>query len=249
MNKFRPFLISIQFLTRIPVPRIDNITEKEIGRSLLFYPLSGLLIGLFLVAIAWAGSNASNLLTAALILTGWVLITGALHLDGLADSADAWLGGNGDKERTLEIMKDPRSGPVAVVIVVMILLLKFSAIEAIISNGNPIILILAPIIGRTCMPLLLLTTPYVRSNGLGTTMVEYLPSAKHIYIMCLLTCLLVLFFGGTGLVVLITSACGFFLIRRLMIKRIDGTTGDTAGAMLETIETAILITIALTLTD
>jgi adenosylcobinamide-GDP ribazoletransferase len=71
------------------------------------------------------------MLHAALLLTVWVLLSGGLHLDGLADSADAWLGGFGDRERTLTIMKDPRSGPIAVVVLVLVLLLKFCALAGV----------------------------------------------------------------------------------------------------------------------
>ena len=81
--------------------------------------------------------GASPLLQAALLLALWVALTGALHLDGLADSADAWLGGFGDPARTLEIMKDPRSGPVAVVVLVLLLLLKFSALLVVLQAQQP----------------------------------------------------------------------------------------------------------------
>ena len=91
--------------------------------------------------------GAPLLLHAALLLTAWVLLSGGLHLDGLADSADAWLGGFGDRERTLTIMKDPRSGPIAVVTLGLVLLLKFTALVALIEQHNGAALILAPLIG------------------------------------------------------------------------------------------------------
>jgi len=248
----RPFFIAIQFLTRIPTPQMDNISEKEIGHSLLFYPLVGFIIGLLLVAIAWSTNGVSSFLSAALLLTVWVLITGALHIDGLADSADAWIGGNGDKERTLKIMKDPSSGPVAVTIVILILLLKLTAIESIISTGDILLLILAPIMARAYMPLLLLNTPYVRNNGLASAIINNLPSVRHIYGISYLVALFVCitgfyFFGIGGTTIIIISLAVFILARKLMQKRIDGTTGDTAGAMLEVIETVTLITIAILL--
>jgi len=65
---------------------------QELGRSLLFYPLVGLLFGLLLWGLNLALAGAPLLLHAALLLTAWVLLSGGLHLDGLADSADAWLG-------------------------------------------------------------------------------------------------------------------------------------------------------------
>lgn len=245
-KRLQQFFVAVQFLTRVPVPRLDNINKTDIGQSMLFYPLVGLCIGLALWSIAWlTGDN--SLLSAALVLGFWVLITGALHLDGLADSADAWIGGNIDVKRSLEIMKDPRSGPIAVTVLVVILLLKFSAIEAIIVGGQISALLIAPIIGRACMPLLLLTTPYVRSDGLGSAMVDNLPSAKSILIVLTLCMLFVLSFGYTGIVSILISVVCFIIIRKKLMNWISGTTGDTAGALMEIIETTILIGIALSL--
>ncbi|HBM07500.1 MAG TPA: adenosylcobinamide-GDP ribazoletransferase, partial [Pseudomonas sp.] len=118
----QPFLIALQFLTCLPV-RLRGMPEpQQIGRSLLYYPLVGLLLGGMLCLLGVALGNAAPPLKAALLLAAWVWLTGALHLDGLADSADAWLGGFGDRERTLAIMKDPCSGPVAVAVLVLVLL-------------------------------------------------------------------------------------------------------------------------------
>lgn len=105
-----PFWIALQFLSSLPVSLPGMPEPRELGRSLLFYPLVGLLFGLLLWLASLLLQGTPAPLHAALLLTLWVLLSGALHLDGLADSADAWLGGFGDRERTLQIMKDPRSG-------------------------------------------------------------------------------------------------------------------------------------------
>ncbi|WP_372867942.1 adenosylcobinamide-GDP ribazoletransferase, partial [Pseudomonas sp.] len=121
-------LIALQFLTRLPVRLAAMPSAQETGRSLLWYPVVGLLIGLLLLGVHYLLGDAPALLQAALLLVIWVGLSGGLHLDGLADSADAWAGGFGDRERTLAIMKDPRSGPMAVVVLVLLLLLKFVAL-------------------------------------------------------------------------------------------------------------------------
>ncbi len=135
-------LIALQFLTRIPVPDHGNQDPVLVGRSLLCYPAVGLLIGCLL----WGLQYLLQLLLpqlwslqAALILTGWCLITGGLHLDGLADSADAWLGGLGDRQRTLELMKDPTCGSAAVLVLVLVLLIKFSALQLLISSSMSVV--------------------------------------------------------------------------------------------------------------
>ncbi|MCK5336807.1 MAG: adenosylcobinamide-GDP ribazoletransferase, partial [Gammaproteobacteria bacterium] len=176
----RPFLLALQFLTRIPTPNLKDISERDIGLSQYYYPLIGLIIGLILVVSSQLISLPSSGLEAALLLTIWVLITGALHIDGLADCADAWVGGYGDKEKTLSIMKDPQSGPIAVTLVVCVLLIKFAAIEAIITNEAWTALILAPVISRSMLPLLFQTTPYVRTKGLGSALTQHRSTSLHV---------------------------------------------------------------------
>ncbi|MEB0041243.1 adenosylcobinamide-GDP ribazoletransferase, partial [Pseudomonas sp. MH10] len=157
-----PLWIALQFLSSLPISLPGMPKPEELGRSLLFYPLVGVLFGLLLMALNSLLAGTPLMLHAALLLTVWVLLSGGLHLDGLADSADAWLGGFGDRERTLSIMKDPRSGPIAVITLVLVLLLKFCALLALIENHHSAGLLLAPVIGRSAMLGLFLGTPYVR---------------------------------------------------------------------------------------
>ncbi|WP_173644308.1 adenosylcobinamide-GDP ribazoletransferase, partial [Xanthomonas citri] len=90
------------------------------------------------------------LLGAALLLSAWVWLTGALHLDGLADTTDAWVGGMGERRRTLAIMKDPASGPMAVTAVVLVLLLKCAALASLLAQA-PTTLWLAPLLARSAL--------------------------------------------------------------------------------------------------
>lgn len=238
---WRPFIIALQLLSRIPTPSINHASNQEMGRSLLFYPLIGLIIGSLLAGLSTLPIEIPNPLFAALLLTVWILITGGLHLDGLADSADAWLGGYGDRDRTLSIMKDPCSGPAATIAIVLVLLLKYAALLTILINNHWPVLILAPLLARWSLPLLFLTTPYVRPSGLGDTMVQHQPKIISLTILLATAAFILWATEQIGLILLITTLFVFILIRILMIKRIEGTTGDTAGAMVELIETAVLI--------
>lgn len=240
-----PLLIAVQFLTRLPVRLQAMPSDQQLGRSLLWYPLVGLLIGALLVLLQWCLANTHSLLQAALLLAVWVAISGALHLDGLADCADAWVGGLGDRERTLSIMKDPRSGPVAVAVLVVVLLLKFAALVALIEAGHGMWLLLAPWIARCAMPLLFMTTPYVRANGLGAALAANLPGTMMTRVLLLNAAVLVLLFGAAGGVGLLVGAGVLLVLRRAMIRRIAGMTGDTAGAVLELIECGVLLALAI----
>ncbi|RON49663.1 adenosylcobinamide-GDP ribazoletransferase [Pseudomonas frederiksbergensis] len=241
-----PFWIALQFLSSLPIRLPGMPVPQESGRSLLFYPLVGLLFGGLLWGLNGLLAGTPLLLHAALLLTVWVLLSGALHLDGLADSADAWLGGFGDRERTLTIMKDPRSGPIAVVTLVLVLLLKFAALLALIEQGQGVVLIIVPLIGRAALLGLFLTTPYVRAGGLGQALADHLPrkAGWRVLAVSALGCVLI---AGVfnGLVALAMAAVGFVWLRQVMVRRLGGTTGDTAGALLELLEMAVLVGLAL----
>ncbi|WP_417779655.1 adenosylcobinamide-GDP ribazoletransferase [Stutzerimonas xanthomarina] len=240
----QPFLIALQFLTCLPV-RLRGMPEpQQIGRSLLYYPLVGLLLGGMLCLLGMALGNAAPPLKAALLLAVWVWLTGALHLDGLADSADAWLGGFGDRERTLAIMKDPCSGPVAVAVLVLVLLLKFVALWTLLEQGNPWVLLAVPLLGRSAMLGLFLTTPYVRPGGLGQALAEHMPRSKVRLVPALIV-LAGMLMGTSGWIALAIAAGVGLLVRRSLIQRLGGTTGDTAGALLELVECAVLVGLAL----
>jgi len=240
-----PFWIALQFLSSLPIRLPGMPQPQELGRSLLFYPLVGGLFGVLLLALNALLDGAPLMLHAALLLIAWVLLSGGLHLDGLADSADAWLGGFGDRERTLTIMKDPRSGPIAVVTLVLVLLLKFSALMALIESQHTLGLLLAPLIGRAAMLGLFLGTPYVRAGGLGQALADHLPrtAGQQVLLVSALVCVLIA--GVSGLLALLVASIGFFWLRHLMLRRLGGSTGDTAGAMLELLEVAVLLAMVL----
>jgi len=240
-----PFRIALQFLSSLPIRLPGMPQPQELGRSLLFYPLVGLLFGALLWVFNWALGGAPVLLHAALLLSAWVLLSGGLHLDGLADSADAWLGGFGDRERTLSIMKDPRSGPIAVITLGLVLLLKFTALVALIEQQHSVALLLAPLIGRSALLGLFLSTPYVRSGGLGQALADHLPrpAGKQVLLLSALACVLIA--GVSGAFAVVLAVLVFFWLRQLMMRRLGGTTGDTAGALLELLEVAVLVGLAL----
>ncbi|MFV3406691.1 MULTISPECIES: adenosylcobinamide-GDP ribazoletransferase [Pseudomonas] len=239
-----PFWIALQFLSSLPVSLPGMPAPREMGRSLLFYPVVGALFGMLLWLASTLMHGMAAPLHAALLLALWVLLSGGLHLDGLADSADAWLGGFGDRERTLQIMKDPRSGPIAVVTLVLVLLLKFCALWVLVERGAGAWLVLAPVVGRAAMLGLFLSTPYVRQGGLGAALAEHLPrrAAGRVLLGCGLAC--VLLGGMQALWALTLALVAFACLRRLMCQRLGGTTGDTAGALLELLELAVVVALA-----
>ncbi|EKT4466867.1 adenosylcobinamide-GDP ribazoletransferase [Pseudomonas putida] len=240
-----PLWIALQFLSSLPV-RLPGMPEpRQVGRSLLYYPLVGLLFGVVLWLASHLLQGTAAPLHAALLLTLWVVLSGALHLDGLADSADAWLGGFGDRERTLRIMKDPRSGPIAVVTLVLVLLLKFCALWVLVEQGAGASLVLAPVVGRAALLGLFMGTPYVRPGGLGQALADHLPKVAAAWVLAGTSLAAVLLGGWQVFGVLLLAVLVFAWGRRLMCRRLGGTTGDTAGALLELVELAVVLGLAL----
>jgi adenosylcobinamide-GDP ribazoletransferase len=239
---FHALAIALQFLTRVPVSSRVEFRAEAQGWSVAWYPLVGLLMGGALLLLRMLLADAGPLLASALVLTVWVLITGGMHLDGLADCADAWVGGQGDRERSLRIMKDPCSGPIAVSAVVLLLLLKFSALAELSGLPGMMPLLWSPVIGRSLAPLLLLTTPYVRPNGLGSPLAKNLPRlpvglATGFSLLCALAWL--------GPWPLLATVLAFSWLRNQMVEKLGGCTGDTLGASIEIVEALVLVVCAL----
>lgn len=241
---WRAFLIAARFLTRLPLPDPGPCTDEDLGRSLVPYPLVGLILGLLVwgLALVLAGAYPEEPdLAAALLLVAWVWITGGLHLDGLADTADAWIGGMGDRDRTLEIMKDPNSGPFGVMALVLVLLCKWAAIAALIGGAAAVSLVWIPVLARVQLLALFLTTPYVRPAGLGAGIGAQLPRRASWYGLTL-TLGASAFFAGAPVFPLLVVGVGLFALWRwLLMRRLQGFTGDTAGALVELSETLMLV--------
>ncbi|MEB8430875.1 adenosylcobinamide-GDP ribazoletransferase [Cocleimonas sp. KMM 6892] len=232
-----PFLLALSLLTRIPAGLFTEITDNDSGKSALFYPLVGLIIGAIIYLPVLLFPNVPALVLAAIIVTIWAIITGGLHLDGLADSADGWLGGLGDQERTLRIMKDPVVGAAGAIALVCFLLLKFVSVTALIESDLAWLIMVAPLLGRTMILLTFKTTPYANKQGMANTVVENLPKNTS-WAVLIAGAVIGLFVSFWGVLLVLI---GFYFLRRLMLKRLGGCTGDTVGATVEISEMLFML--------
>ncbi|WP_089605006.1 adenosylcobinamide-GDP ribazoletransferase [Acinetobacter piscicola] len=235
-----PFFIALQFLTIIPVQLKAMPSQQQNAQSVLFYPLVGLMIGAALFAIANVMHALPAVLLSSLILVIWICLTGGLHLDGLADTADAWVGGFGDKQRTLKIMKDPACGPIGVLSLIILCLVKWSALYVLLQKQQYSALILFPIFGRLAPLFLFLTTAYVRENGLGSSIAQYISRVWALIIFAT-SLLLSGYFVWVGLITTFIFILTLLYLRFKFIQRIGGITGDTIGASIEITEAICLL--------
>ena len=235
-----PFWIALQFLTTFPVRLSTMPTPQQNAQALLFYPVVGLLIGAILYGITLLLYALPLVLLSSVILVLWIWLTGGLHLDGLADTADAWVGGFGDKARTLAIMKDPSCGPIGVLSLVIVCLLKWSVLYVLLQEKLYTALMLFPLLGRLVPLFFFLSTDYVREKGLGSQLGQHLARPIAIALL-LLTPLVALYWAWIGVVVLASFYLALWYLRCKFIQRIGGVTGDTIGASIEISELATLL--------
>ncbi len=252
-DAWRGLLIAARFLTRAPLPDPGWPPPEQVGRAALFYPLIGLLIGGFLLVLALVLvplAGAAPAPAAALVLIAWVWSTGALHLDGLADCADAWVGGLGDRERTLAILSDPATGAMGVVTLVLVLLAKWTGLEVLLAaladcerDASAVLALLLwlPAVGRGQLLLLALTTHAARAGGMGAAMQRHLPRAAAWGVLAAVWLGAGAHLGVAAIAVLCAAALTILPWRRAMLHRLGGFTGDTAGALVEMTETAALL--------
>lgn len=238
-TRMNSFFVAVQFLTTLPVPFDVRFDGQAQSWSLVYYPIVGVLIGCLLWVISLLPGH--DLLTAALLVMSWVVVTGALHLDGLADTADAWVGGLGDRARTLEIMKDPASGPMGVTAIGLALLLKFAAVVALLEQTSTWVLLIPPVLGRTAVVVMVLTTRYVRKGGIAAAIEAYLPRKVLVMETCIVVLSMLWLMGQAGFVVILALAFQLAWLRRAFVKRLAGITGDTLGALVEIMEVTTLV--------
>ena len=154
-------MVALQFLTTVPPLLRRTVTPDELGRSVAFFPLVGLLIGLLLFGLHRLLFAA---FPSAILLGVWILCSGALHFDGFVDAVDGLLGGRTAEDR-MRIMRDERVGAFAIAGGGTLLLLKFAALGVV--GVAPVAFIAAPLLGRWVMSAAIVLFPYARAEGLG----------------------------------------------------------------------------------
>jgi|tagenome__1003787_1003787.scaffolds.fasta_scaffold20923114_2 adenosylcobinamide-GDP ribazoletransferase len=240
-GELRAFAAAVTLLTRVPIGRRIAVNELDIARSLAWLPLVGLALG---GVVALSGRLLEGRLddgaAAVLIVAVWALATGAIHLDGLADSADSL--GAADREGRLAIMRDPRLGSYGVLALIFVVALKIALVAAILARGHHLWLLAIPAVARAAASALSATLPYARTQGAGAALVgggqrlERLAVAVATAVVVALACARL-----RGLLAVAAVALVALLVGRLAQRRIGGVTGDILGATIELAECAALV--------
>lgn len=238
--------MSLAFCTRLPLAQFEPISGMSIARASWAFPLAGAVVGLIGALVYWLAYAAQfpSALSAALALAATLLVTGCLHEDGLADTADGF-GSDAARERKLEIMRDSRIGTYGACALIVSLLLRWAALASLPGPAVvALVLIATHTAARATMPVLMLLVPQARADGLAADAGR--PPQKSVMAAGLIAAI-VLGIGlgpSAALIAIVLLACVIAIMAWLCIKMIGGQTGDTLGALEQTGEIAVLLVAA-----
>ena len=238
------FVTALQFLTIIRISKNHELTEEELGSSMAWFPLVGLVIGLILAGVRSILVLILPLFLAdVLVIATLVIVAGALHLDGFADTIDGLAGGK-DRERILAIMKDSRIGSFAVAGLTLLLLLKVFALTGVPEDVKIRTLIVMPVLGRWSTVQLASFFSYARSgSGTALAFTRFAGRKEYLVSTFITAAILTGFFQLRGLAVMLLVAAATLFIGFFFKRRIGGVTGDIMGASCELNEVLCLLLI------
>ncbi|MEH7382844.1 adenosylcobinamide-GDP ribazoletransferase [Bacillus sp. JJ1533] len=254
MKWIKGFLISLQFLTALPIKMSLPMDKIHVEKSIQTFPLLGLLQGvlyslLLLVLMEW--TPFSLLATAFIIWLCTIILSGGIHLDGWMDASDAFFSYQ-DKEKRLDIMKDPRTGAFGVLSVIILLSCRFLFIYEILASLSALsflLIMFIPFLSKGVMGMVLLAVPAVRKDGLASYFKKAArPNTLNIYPIYLVALLSLIAFIDIHFIlpvltlVVVAIGCYFFICRK-SIKWFGGITGDVLGASAEGTENILWLTL------
>jgi adenosylcobinamide-GDP ribazoletransferase len=234
-SELAPFVLALQFLTRLRLPFDVEFTPQAQAQSPRWYAGAGVVVGAVAGLLYWGAAGLFPPVVAVLVaMAGQLLVTGGLHEDGFADACDG-LGGFRPRERVLEIMRDSRIGTYGVLGLMMMLGGRVAVLTALPGLAVPLVMVAAHAASRAAMLWVMASSAYVRDLGAATGVAERLDQRAVVTsfataALALLPLLMVLpamavLLGLLGLV------AGYFAMRHRFEERLGGYTGDCLGAV------------------
>ena len=241
----KAFFAALQFLTVLPVPRRFRGAGADLERCAPFFPLVGLLVGALAALFDFL---VSQLLPPAIASTLTVLIlvklTGGLHMDGLADTADGFFSAR-DRETMLAIMRDSRIGAMGVMAIVFVILIKVGALTTLELPRRTALILLTPVAGRVAPLAMMTALPYARpEGGLASRFLRRRSRANAVWGACFLVIAGGLLAQRMGVAAAVLALAATAAVSAYSRRKIGGFTGDTLGAACEIAESTVLLTAA-----
>lgn len=239
----RSFLTAIQFLTIIPVKGAEP-SEANFPKSMIYYPLTGFVIGLAAYCVYAAGSKLIGPIAgSALSVVAMALLTGGLHLDGLSDTSDAFFSGR-SRQEMLDIMRDPRAGSMGVLAIVSSMIVKFAVIASLGAGNAFCAILLMCVLGRWSMVLSMRLFTYCRPVGKAGALANGI--TQKIFTLSCVTCAVIAYLiWGSGGILLQGAVAGItYIFGAYSARLLGGITGDVLGATNELAEISVLLVVA-----
>ncbi len=247
------FLAALKFLTILPLSSKREDSLDEIGGSIVYYPIVGLIIGIILAALnRLFGFLFPTAVVNGLLIVSLVIISGALHLDGFIDTCDG-IAGHKPAEARWNVMHDSRTGAFGVVGAVLLLLMQYVSLNSVPAGLMMATLVLMPVISRWAMVYAIFAYPYARPEGLGKTIKQTATwqrfTAATVMALALSTGLAWLagmsYFYLAGPVIMLGAWVIITIMAAFFKRMFAGLTGDTYGAINEIAEVCVLLIVIL----
>ena len=235
--------LALSFLTIIPV-RIKSADESDVAASMAWFPLVGLAMGIaFAIEDRALAFLIGHALRSAIIVLSMAVLSGAIHLDGLADTSDA-LGAGSDRTRALEILRDSRIGTFGAIALFFALALKVLALASLYGDPRLFTLVLAPTLGRWALVAVSYKMDYLRAEGAGSSMLGR-GSERNLTVASTIAMLaMIAFFSRRIIITYALTVISTVVMRAFYRRWLQGITGDLIGACGEIVEVLAMITIA-----
>jgi len=247
------FLAALNFLTIIRLPWRREASLEELGRSTVYFPVVGIIIGLILVGLDWLfGLLLPSPVVSVLLVASSVVISGALHLDGFVDTCDGMAGHKTPEERW-QVMHDSRAGAFGIIGVCLLLLVKYISLDSVPAPLLIETLIIMPVISRWAMVYAIFAYPYARPSGMGKVFKRE-ANWKRFIIATLITLAVAMGLTGlldnaysylAGLVIIGGTWLTVMAMATYMKRKFSGLTGDTYGAINEVAEVCVLVLVCM----
>lgn len=236
-------LAALQFLTLWPISR--NFTSEQMGRSTALFPVVGLIIGVVLAGLNWLLSLIlPTSVVNVLLVAALAVFSGALHLDGLADTLDG-IAGHRTAEERLEIMRDSRIGGFGAIGIALFLLIEYVSLNSIPVNLKLYVLILAPTLSRWAMVNAIFVYPYARPTGLGKSFKDAVNWQQFVIATLVTLIVAVVLFRIAGLIIIAFGWLIMTLVALYLKRQLKGLTGDTYGAINEITVVNVFLVVAM----
>ncbi len=245
---FKPLCIAFSMFSKIPVANI-KWSEKNMALALCFFPVVGFVIGLFYLAVFKVSDilGFNLFLKGALLMAVPIIITGGIHADGFIDTADA-LSSYSERERKLEILKDPHAGAFGIIWSVIYFIL-YAAFSSQITKGKAAVIVaLGFVLSRALSGIIVLTMKNAKNQGSLNSFTK--DASKKTVLAVLLTigvltgCCFIIISPVLGGITVFSVLIWVFFFRSLAFKNFGGMTGDLAGFFLQICEIIIVLIIS-----